>query len=128
VNLVTPLNKVLGLGTAKDGVGHWWGQRLSAVALAFLGLWLVIAILGLGDLSYASATEWLRAPVVSILMILTLLTLGYHSQIGVQVVIEDYVHAAGVKVVALILSTFAHIAVVVASVFAVLKISFGAGG
>ena len=126
MSLVTPLNRVLGLGAAKDGVEHWWAQRLSAVALTLLGLWLVFAVLGLTDFSYQAVVGWLRAPVASILMILTLLTLGYHSQLGVQIVIEDYVHAVGLKVLALVLATFAHIGVVVASVFAVLKVAFGA--
>lgn len=126
MRLVTPLNRVLGLGSAKDGVDHWWGQRLSAVALAILGLWLVFAFLGLADLRYATVAGWLQAPVTSILMILTLLTLGYHSKLGVQTVIEDYVHAVGLKMLALILSTFVHIGVVVAGVFAILKVAFGA--
>jgi len=101
---------------------------LSAVALVFLGLWFVVAFLGLGDLSYRSVVSWLEAPLNSILMILTLLTVTYHSQLGVQMVIEDYVHTASLKVPALILTTFAHIGVVVAGVFGVLKIALGAPG
>jgi succinate dehydrogenase / fumarate reductase membrane anchor subunit len=128
VSLVTPLNRVLGLGSAKDGVEHWWAQRLSAVALALLGLWLVVAFIGLADLRYGTVVTWLQAPSASILMILTLLTLGYHSQLGVQTVIEDYVHAPGLKVAALILTTFVHIGIVVAGVFAVLKVALGATG
>ena len=128
MSLVTPLNRVLGLGSAKDGVEHWWAQRLSAVALALLGLWLVFAFLGLADLSYATVANWLQSPLTSILMILTLLTLVYHSQLGVQMVIEDYVHTAALKVPALILTTFAHIGVVVAGVFGVLKVALGAAG
>jgi len=128
MSLVTPLSRVLGLGSAKDGVQHWWVQRLSAVALAFLGLWLIFAFVGLEDLSYATVVGWIRSPLNSILMILTLSTMGYHSQLGVQMVIEDYVHAVTLKVSALILMTFAHIGIVVAGVFGVLKISFGVPG
>ncbi len=128
MSLVTPLNRVLGLGSAKDGVEHWWAQRLSAVALALLGLWLVVAFIGLADLRYDTVVTWLQAPSASILMILTLLTLGYHSQLGVQIVIEDYVHASGLKVAALILTTFVHFGIVVAGVFAVLKVALGATG
>ena len=128
MSLVTPLNRVLGLGSAKDGVEHWWAQRLSAVALALLGLWLVLAFVGLADLRYDTVVNWLQAPSASILMILTLLTLGYHSQLGVQTVIEDYVHASGLKVAALILTTFLHFGIVVAGVFAVLKVALGATG
>ena len=87
MSLVTPLNRVLGLGSAKDGVEHWWAQRLSAVALALLGLWLVFAFIGLADFRHDTVVNWLQAPSASILMILTLLTLGYHSQLGVQTVI-----------------------------------------
>ena len=128
MSLVTPLSRVLGLGSAKDGVQHWWVQRLSAVALAFLGLWLIFAFVGLEDLSYATVVGWIRSPLNSILMILTLSTMGYHSQLGVQMVIEDYVHAVTLKVSALILMTFAHIGIVVAGGFGVLKISFGVPG
>ncbi len=128
MSLVTALNRVLGLGSAKSGVGHWWGQRLSAVALALLGLWLVFAFLGLENLRFETVVNWLQAPSTSILMILTLLTLAYHSQLGVQTVIEDYVHAAGLKVPALVFTTLAHVAAVVAGVFAVLKVSIGALG
>ncbi len=128
MRLVTPLNRVLGLGSAKDGVEHWWAQRLSAVALALLGLWLVFAFLGLPDLRYVTVVGWMQMPLTSILMILTLAALGYHSKLGVQVIIEDYVHAAGLKVLALVLTTFVHIGVVVAGVFAVLKVAFGATG
>ena len=128
MSLVTPLNRVLGLGSAKNGVEHWWAQRLSAVALALLGLWLVFAFNGLADFRYDTVVNWLQAPSASILMILTLLALGYHSQLGVQIVIEDYVHASGLKVAALILTTFVHIGIVVAGVFAVLKVALGATG
>ena len=114
MNLVTPLNRVLGLGSAKDGVEHWWAQRLSAAALALLGLWLIFAFLGLEDLSYATVASWIQSPLNSILMILMLLTLGYHSQLGIQVVIEDYVHTPTLKISALILTIFAHIGIVVA--------------
>ena len=93
-----------------------------------MGLWLVLAFVGLADLRYDTVVNWLQAPSASILMILTLLTLGYHSQLGVQTVIEDYVHAPGLKVAALILTTFAHIVIVVAGVFAVLKVALGATG
>ncbi len=128
MSLVTPLNRVLGLGSAKDGIEHWWAQRLSAIALTMLGLWLVFAFIGLADLRYDTVVNWLQAPSSSILMILTLLTLGYHSQLGVQIVIEDYVHASGLKVSALILTTFVHFGIVVAGVFAVLKVALGATG
>ena len=126
MSLVTPLNRVLGLGSAKDGTEHWWGQRLSAVALAVLGVWLVIAVIGLESFGYAAVVAWAQSPLTSVLLILTVLTLCYHSQLGVQVVVEDYVHASGLKVATLIVVTFAHILLAAAGVFAVLKLAFGA--
>jgi succinate dehydrogenase / fumarate reductase membrane anchor subunit len=128
VSLVTPLNRVLGLGSAKEGVEHWWGQRLSAVALVALGLWFVLSLIRLDDMSYATVVSWLQAPVASILMILTLLTALYHSKLGVQMVVEDYVHQPALKVSTLVLSVFIHIGAAVAGVFAVLKIALGATG
>ena len=128
MSLVTPLNRVLGLGSAKEGVEHWWGQRLSAVALVALGLWFVLSLIRLDDMSYATVANWLQAPVASILMILTLLTAIYHSKLGVQTVVEDYVHQPALKISTLVLSVFFHIGAAVAGVFAVLKIALGAIG
>ena len=125
MSLVTPLNRVLGLGSAKDGTEHWWGQRLSAVALAVLGTWLVIAIIGLESFGYAPIVAWAQSPLTSVLLVLTVLTSCYHSQLGVQVVVEDYVHATGPKVATLILMTFVHILLAAMGVFAVLKLAFG---
>lgn len=126
MNLVTPLNRVLGLGSAKRGVEHWWVQRLTAVALVPLGLWLAVALARLEELSHATVTAWIARPLTSILLLLTIATLFYHSHLGVRVVIEDYVHAEGLKVLGLVLSTFAHAALAIGAVFAVLRIAFGA--
>ena len=125
MNLVTPLNRVLGLGSAKGGVEHWWTQRVSAAALVLLGLWFAFAVAGLDDFSYATVVAWIEQPVTSVLLILTALTVSYHSHLGVQVVIEDYVHGNAAKVVLLTLSTFAHAAFAIAGLFAILKIAFG---
>lgn len=126
MSLVTPLNRVLGLGSANDGTEHWWGQRLSAVALAVLGSWLAIAVLGFEDFSHATVVSWVKAPINSVMLVLTVLTLCYHSQLGVQTVVEDYVHGAALKIATLIASTFAHILLAVAGVFSLLKLAFGA--
>jgi succinate dehydrogenase / fumarate reductase membrane anchor subunit len=126
MSLVTPLNRVLGLGSAKEGTEHWWGQRLSAVALAVLGLWLVIAVAGLESFGYASVAGWVQQPLTSVLLVLTILTLCYHSQLGVQIVVEDYVHAEGLKITMLIASTFVHILLAAVGVVAVLGLAFGA--
>lgn len=126
MSLRAPLGKVLGLGTAKDGTEHWWGQRVSAVALSMLGLWIVVALLRIESLDHANALAFIGAPLNSVLLSLLLTTLAYHSYLGVQVVIEDYVHAAGVKVISLLTSRFAHIFVAIVSVYAVLRIGLGA--
>ncbi len=126
MSLVTPLNRVLGLGSAKEGTEHWWGQRISALALAVLGIWFVIAIAGLENFGYASVTVWIRQPVSSVLLVLTVLTLCYHSKLGVQIVVEDYVHAAGLKLATLIASTFMHVLLAAVGVVAVLRLAFGA--
>ena len=125
MSLVSPLNRVLGLGSAKDGTSHWWGQRVSAVALTILGLWLVIGLAGLDGFDFATVANWMRVPFNSVMLLLTVLSLCYHSQLGVQIVVEDYVHSAGLKVATLIASTFAHVVFAAAGVFAVLKIAFG---
>jgi succinate dehydrogenase / fumarate reductase membrane anchor subunit len=126
VSIVTPLNRVLGLGSAKSGAQHWWAQRLTAAGLVPLGLWLAWSMIVLGDFSYGSVIGWMGRPVQSVLLILTALTLTYHSHLGVQVVLEDYVHGKAVKVVSIVLSTFAHVVVAIAALFAILKVAFGA--
>jgi succinate dehydrogenase / fumarate reductase membrane anchor subunit len=123
--LVTPLNRVLGLGIAKGAAEHWWMQRLTAVALVPLGLWFVIAVAALPDHGYDTVLAWAQRPLTSILLVLFVLAVGYHSFLGVQVVIEDYVHAKSLKVLSLMASTLAHFSLSIAAVFAILRIAFG---
>ena len=125
MSLMTPLNRVLGLGTAKGAGEHWWLQRVTAVALLPLGLWLSYALLTLRGFDYATVTAWVQQPVTSISLILLVVAIGYHSALGVQVVIEDYVPSKGSKAAALIASTLAHVGLTIAGVFAVLKVAFG---
>ena len=122
MSLRSPLGRVLGLGTAKDGTGHWWGQRVSGIALAVLGLWFAWSIATMSGFSYVEAVTFIGKPVNALLLLLLSVTMAYHSYLGIQVVIEDYVHAPGVKVLALILSRFTHVLLVTAAVFAILKI------
>jgi succinate dehydrogenase / fumarate reductase membrane anchor subunit len=124
MNLVTPLNRVLGLGSAKSGGTHWWMQRLTAVALVPLGSWFALSLLAMADFEYATVVAWLGRPVSSISLILTVLAVSYHSYLGVQVVIEDYVHAAALKILALLASAFSHFGLSVAALFAILKVAF----
>jgi len=126
MSLRSPLGRVLGLGTAKDGTSHWWGQRVSAVALLLLGLWFAFALATIDNFGHAAAVAFVASPINSLLLLLLIVAMGYHSYLGVQVVIEDYVHAPGLKLVSLILSRFAHIFFAVAGIFAILKIGLGA--
>ena len=125
MSLRTPLGRVLGLGTAREGTEHWWAQRVSAVALLLLGAWFVIAIVMLDGLDHAAAVAFVAAPWNGVLLMLLSVTLAYHSYLGVQVVVEDYVHAPGIKVVSLMLSRFAHVFVAVAAVYAIVRVGIG---
>lgn len=125
MSLVTPLNRVLGLGTAKGAAEHWWMQRVTAVALLPLGIWFAVSLLAMPDFGYASVVAWVERPLTSILLLLLVAAIGYHSFLGVQVVIEDYITGKALKVATLIASTFGHVGLAIAAVFAVLKIAFG---
>jgi succinate dehydrogenase / fumarate reductase, membrane anchor subunit len=123
MSLRSPLGKVLGRGSAGDGVSHWWVQRVTAVALLPLTVWFTWSILGLHIQSYDEMRGWLGQPWVAVLSILLVITLAWHSKLGIQVVIEDYVHGKTTKTVSLLLSTFIHIAAAVAAVFAILLLA-----
>ena len=125
MSLMSPLNRVLGLGQAKGAAEHWWLQRVTAVALLPLGLWLAYEILTLQSFEYASVVAWVREPATSILLILLVVAVGYHSALGVQVVVEDYVTGKGLRAATLMASTLAHVGLTIAAAFAVLKIAFG---
>lgn len=125
-SLRSPLGRVLGSGSARDGTDHWWSQRVSAVALLLLGVWFLIALLQLPGFEYDDVHDWAARPWNGILLLLLFLTLAFHSNLGIQVVIEDYVHRPLARVASLILIKFIHVVLAAAAVFAVLKIAFGA--
>lgn len=122
-DLRSPLGRARGLGSAKDGTHHFWVQRVSAIALIPLSLWFVFSLALLKDASYASVQWWVAYPAVAVTLVLFIAAALYHSMLGVQVVIEDYVGGEGMKITALLLSKFFHFAVAAASIFAVLKIA-----
>ena len=120
MSLRTPLGKVLGSGSAGEGTTHWWVQRVTAIALIPLTLWFAASILRKPLQSHEAMSGWLGHPWVAVFTILLGVTLAWHSWLGVQVVIEDYVQAKGVKTTLLLLSTFLHFAAAIAAVFAVM--------
>ena len=124
-NLRTPLAVVLGRGSAKDGVHHWWVQRLTSVALVPLTVWFVVSILSLPALDRATVVAWMEQLWTAVLLVLLVLTAAWHSQLGVRVVVEDYVHGSGAKTLTLVLVTFFHVVVAVAGVLAILKVALG---
>ena len=126
MSLRSPLGQARGLGSAKDGVGHWWVQRLTAIALIPLSLWFVYSLARFPLSDYATMVAWIKSPLVAVMLVLFFAAMFWHAALGVQVVIEDYVGNEGVKLVGIVLSKFALYALGVASVFAVLKIAFGA--
>jgi len=119
------IGRVRGLGSAKSGTHHWWMQRVTAIAMALLGVWLIASLARGVAADYATLTAWIDRPLVAVLLILFCATLFYHVRLGLQVLIEDYLHGDGGKVAALIAVSFGCIGGAVACIFAILKIAFG---
>ncbi len=125
MSLRSPLGRVLGMGSAKDGTGHWWAQRVSSVALIPLTLWFFYSLISLPDLEYPTVKAWLALPISSFLAALSVTVLTHHSYLGTTVVVEDYVHAAGLKVATLMCLRFLYVLFGGASIFAILRVAFG---
>jgi len=125
VSLRTPLGRVKGLGSAKQGTLHWWQQRLTAIVLAPLSLWLVFSLVSIMSLGYAAVTLWMRKPINAVLLLIFILALFHHTQLGLQVVIEDYVESEGQKLACIILVKFLALFAGLASILAVLTVFMG---
>lgn len=125
MSLTSPLRQVLGAGSAKEGVHHWWLQRLTSLALLPLSIWFVVSLVALPAFDHATVVSWMGQSWTALLLILVVLVGTWHSQLGLKVIIEDYVHGAGAKTLALVLVGFAHVLIAAAGVFAVLKVAFG---
>ncbi len=125
MSLRTPLGRVRGLGSAGEGTHHWWQQRLTAILLTPLTLWLIYSIVSLTTNSHAVVVAWMQSPFNAVLLILFLLALFHHTQLGVQVVIEDYVDSQWQKIASIILVKFLALFAGLVSVLAVLKVFLG---
>jgi len=124
-DLRTPLSRVKGLGSAGEGTGHFWHQRLTALLLIPLVLWIGFCIAAL-PADYASLAGWVRQPSVTIALVLLIIAVFYHAQLGLQVVIEDYVASHARRTLILLLSNLLCLLFGTVGVVSVLKISFGA--
>ena len=121
----TELSRVRGLGAAKEGVHHWWMQRVSAIALVPLTLWFVIALVGHSGADSATTRAWLGSPVIFGLMVLLIGATFYHAQLGLQVVIEDYIHREGWKIALILVTKLASLVLALAAIVALLVTAFG---
>jgi len=123
--LRSPLGRAIGLGSAKEGVEHWWLQRVTAVALVPLTVWFVVAVVRLSSADIDVVRDWVGRPLPSILLVLLLIATFWHASLGLQVVIEDYVHTDLAKLGLLIVVRLACFALAVAGIFAVLSMALG---
>lgn len=123
MSLRTPLREVLNHGSARDGVSHWWVQRVTAVALAPLCIWLVLSLLALPTVDHAAVTAWIASGLHPVLLALTVTLAAWHGWLGLQIVIEDYVPRNGPRVLLLVLSTFVNALLAASGIYAVLKIA-----
>ena len=121
MSLRTPLSEAKGLGSAKEGANHWWMQRLTAVALVPIVIWFTFAVACLGNASYESVVSWLSNPYVAVSLILFIAATFYHTQLGLQVIVEDYVHG-WLKIATLVIINFLCIAFAVVGIVSLLKI------
>ena len=121
----TPLARARGLGSAKDGVGHWWAQRLTAIALIPLVVWFAISLIMLSGADYTVVRAWIGSPLVMMLLTLTIVVGLHHGQLGLQVVIEDYVGNDGWKLALIVFVKFIAVLFGLGAIVAILRIGFG---
>jgi succinate dehydrogenase / fumarate reductase, membrane anchor subunit len=123
MKMASPLNRARGLGSAKDGVHHWWVQRVTAVALVPLVLWFVIAVISASGMSHAEFRLWVGSPFNAVLLVLLIVATFHHAQLGLQVVIEDYIQGEGAKIALVLAAKGLAVLFGALGVFAVLKVA-----
>jgi succinate dehydrogenase / fumarate reductase membrane anchor subunit len=123
-DLRTPLNRARGLGSAKDGLHHWWAQRITAVALVPLVIWFCVSLVMLSGADYATVRAWIGSPLVMVLLSLTIVVGLHHGQLGMQVVYEDYTEG-GLRLALIVLTRFIAVLFGVGAIVAILRIGFG---
>ena len=121
----TPLASVRGLGSAGQGTHHFWMQRITALALVPLALWFVAALVSVSTADHATAAAWVASPWVTVLLVAFIITAFHHAQLGMQVIIEDYLHQHAIKLAVLIVTKLAAVLLAVACIVSVLRIALG---
>lgn len=124
-DLRSPLSRVKGLGSAREGTSHFWHQRLTALLLIPLVLWIGFSIAAL-PLDHATLVDWVQQPLVTVALVLLIMALFYHTQLGLQIVIEDYISSHARRTLVLLLSNLFCLLFGIVGVVSVLKISLGA--
>ena len=125
MDLRTPIARARGLGSAKDGTHHWWMQRITAITLIPLAVWLTASLVAVGAADHAQTVRWIRSPAVGVALLLTIAAVFHHAQLGLQVIIEDYVQAEWKKLAAVIAVKLAAVALAATAAFSVLRIALG---
>jgi succinate dehydrogenase / fumarate reductase membrane anchor subunit len=121
----TPLARVRGLGSAREGAHHWWIERLTSVSTLLLFIWLLVSLLRLPGLDYRTVVEWLQSPLAAVPMLLLIVSTFWHLKLGMQVAIEDYVHEDGWKFLAILVLNFLTVGGAAFAMFALLRIALG---
>ncbi len=125
MNYRSPLARVIGLGSAKEGFAHWWWQRLTALALVPLTLWFTFSMATLTSECFGNVYVWIASPITSTLMIAFVVSLFYHAQLGMQVVIEDYVHHEALKIISILVIKSLSVILVISSTISILRVALG---
>ena len=125
MELRTALGRVRGLGSAKEGPAHWWAQRLTGIALVPLAIWFVLSALRLAGASHATVKAWAGDQTNAVLLVLLTVAMFHHAYLGIQVVIEDYVHREAYKITSLVVTRFLAIGAAVCCIMAVFRLAFG---